>query len=349
MSIEHRLRSTVAAVASLVLAVGLVPRPASAQYKITKLTSNLSGIATATDSNLVNAWGLTFAPGGPFWISANGTGVSTIYNSQGATQFGPIAVPPAAGNSTGSPTGIVYNASSEFVVSQNGLSGSAIFLFDTLDGTISGWSPSVNSASAVIAVDNSSTGAVYTGLAIATTSSGSFLYAADNKNDWVAMYDGSFNLVQLITDSTIPSTFTPFGVQNINNQIYVTYANVTGGGGGYVDIFDTSGTFVSRFTSGTPLNQPWGVALAPSNFGQASNEILIGNNIPTGTINAFNATSGKVTGALRGSNGQPLEINQLWAIAFGGGSSSDGATNQLFFTAGPKNFSDGLFGVINSK
>lgn len=345
MNLQQRISRSAAAVASLALVMGFIEKPAAAQYKLAALTSNQAGRAAWTDPNLVNAWGIALSPTGPFWISDNGTGLSTVYDSTGDPQSLVVTIPPASGNSVGSPTGVVYNSTSDFVVSENGLSGAAVFIFDTLDGTVSGWSPSVNFSDAIVAVDNSASGAVYTGLAIVTNTMGCFIYAADTKNDRVDMYDGNFHLVKHIIDPSIGPDFTPFGIQAIGDQIYVTYANSGGGPGGYIDIFDTDGAFVKRFTSGPPLNQPWGVALAPSNFGIASNDILISNNVPEGTINAFNAT-GVFHATLGGAPGKPFLINQLWGLVFGAGNSANGQTNQLFVTAGPDNFADGLFEVI---
>jgi uncharacterized protein (TIGR03118 family) len=341
----QRFSRAVTAASSLAIVIGLAPRPAAAQYTVKGLVSNLAGQAVWTDPNLVNAWGIAFSPTGPFWISDNGSGLSTFYTGTGTPQ-GMITIPGAPGNSLGSPTGTVYNSTSSFVVTQDGKSGSAIFLFDTLDGTISGWSPGVNATEAVIAVDNSASGAIYTGLAIATTGTGSFIFAADSWNNEVDMYDGNFNLVKHLTDPTIPSGFTPFGIQNIENYIFVTFASPSGATGGYVDVFDGMGKFVKHFASGEPLNQPWGVAAAPSNFGPASGTILIANNTDTGSINAFDVNTGEFKGALKGTNGKVLRIAQLWAIAFGAGNSENGNINQLFFTAGPLNGADGYFGVI---
>jgi uncharacterized protein (TIGR03118 family) len=344
--LHQRWNHSVVTAALLALVAGLASRPAAAQYTMKGLVSNLAGQAAWTDPNLVNAWGIANSPTGPFWISDNGTGLSSFYTGTGSP-VGMITVPGAPGNSLGSPTGIVYNSnSSSFLVTQNGTSGSAIFLFATLDGTISGWSPGVNPTEAVIAVDNSDTDAIYTGLAIATNTTSSFIFAADSWNNEVDMYDGNFNLVKHITDSTIPSGFTPFGIQTIKNYVFVTFASPSGAAGGYVDIFNTSGNFVKRFASGSPLNQPWGVAWAPSNFGPESGTILIGNNTNSGTINAFDVKTGAFKGALTDVKGQTIHIGQLWAIAFGGGSSENGNTNQLFFTAGPNNGADGFFGVI---
>ncbi|HXJ97082.1 MAG TPA: TIGR03118 family protein [Terriglobia bacterium] len=347
---HQRLSHVLMAFALLALMVGLAPRPAAAQDAVTQyamygLVSNIAGKAIWTDPNLQNPWGIANSSSGPFWISDQLSGLSSFYNGSGSP-FGTITVPGAAGNPLGSPTGIVYNSnSSSFLVTQNGISGSAVFIFDTLDGTISGWSPGVNPSEAVVAVDNSATDAIYTGLAIATNSTGTFIFAADSWNNEVDMYDGNFNLVKHITDPTIPAGFTPFNAQTIKNYVFVTYAAVSGGPGGYVDIFDFSGNFVKRFASGDPLNQPWGVAWAPKNFGPQSGTILIGNNVDSGTINAFDINTGAFKSPLMDLNGKPLIINGLWAIEFGAGGTNNGPTNQLFFTAGP-NDAEGFFGVI---
>jgi uncharacterized protein (TIGR03118 family) len=334
--------------ASLAVVLGLLPGTAKAQFKVTHLVSNQSGKAITQDPNLVNAWGIAFAPTGTFWISDNGTGLSTLYTGKGVTQSLVVTIPPASGTGLGSPTGMIYNPSTGFKVTKGTKSGDAVFIFDTLDGTISGWSPSVTTTSAVIAVNNISTGAIYTGLAFGTNSSGaSFIYAADSSsNNKVDIYDSNFNLVTSFTDSTIPPGFTPYGIQNLGGQIYVTYASPTGGGGGYVDIFDLAGNFVKRFISNGTLNQPFGLALAPSNWGKFSNAVLVANNLPHGTITGYNATTGASLGVLEGTNHMPIVIDQIWAIAFGAGNSMNGATNQLFFTAGPSNYANGLFGVI---
>ena len=190
-------------------------------------------------------------------------------------------------------------------------------------------------------------GAVYTGLAITSHPSGNFLYAADAANNRVDVYDGTFNLVKSFTDSTIPAGFAPFGIQDIGGKLFVTFASQSGGPGGYIDIFSEDGTFVKRFAQGKPLNQPWGVALAPSNFGTLSGTVLISNNTSAGTINGFNKSTGKLVGTIKNSAGKAIAINGLWGIEFGGGSALNGKKNQLFYTAGP-NDTDGFFGVINA-
>jgi uncharacterized protein (TIGR03118 family) len=294
---------------------------------------------------MVNAWGLAYGPGGPIWISDAGSGWSTLYNGQGLAKSLRVLVPSATGAGPGSPTGIVFNGSSDFQVQ----GWTAFFLFATLDGTISGWAPQSNPNDAIIAVNNSAAGAIYTGLAVTNKPSGNFLYAADLANNKVEKYDGNFNLVTSFTDSSLPPGFAPFGIQDIGDLLYVSFASVTGGPGGYIDIFQEDGTFLRHLAQGKPLNQPWGFAVAPSNFGKLSNTLLVSNNTNNGTINAFNLVTGQFVGTVRDTNGLNIVIDQLWGIEFGGGTTNNGRTNQLFFTAGPHNNLTGTFGVIGLK
>ena len=328
----------------LALALGLASSSALAQYAVTNLTSNQSGKAKHMDGLLQNAWGLAYAPSNPFWVSDENDGWSTLYNAAGVPQSLQVIVPSASGSGPGMPTGLVYNGSTEFKID----TWTSLFLFATLDGTIQGWS-NFNRSSTLIAVNNSANKASYTGLAITSKTSGNFIYAADTVRNLVDMYDGNFNFVKEITDPKIPKGFTVLGVQDIKGKVYVSYANAAGGPGGYIDIFTESGTFVKTLIHGKPLNQPWGFAVAPANFGPLSNTLLISNNTNTGTINGFNLTSGAFVGTLKNSKGKPITINQLWAIEFGGGSANNGKKNQLYFTAGPNNGLDGLFGVIAFK
>ncbi len=311
---------------------------ALAQYQLTNLDSDLAGKAKHQDTLLKNGWGIAYAPGGAFWVSDEASGWTTLYDGQGNIQSLKAVIPPASGTGTGSPTGMVYNGSQEFKIS-NWVSE---FLFATLDGTIQGWS-GFNPSSTLIGV--TSKGAVYTGLAITSKTTGNSLFAADNANNKIDIYNGTFSLVGSFTDSTIPPGFAPFGIQDIGGQLYVTYASTTGSSGGFIDIFTESGSFVKRFAHGAPLNQPWGFAVAPANFGTLSNALLISNNSPTGTINAYNLTTGKFLGTMKNTLGKNLIINGLWGLKFGGGSTLNGQKNQLFFTSGPSD-TDGYFGVI---
>lgn len=331
----------------LAMTLVFVSTTALAQYKYygaTPLVSNQSGKAKHTDPLLVNAWGLAYTPGNPIWVSDEGTGWSTLYDGMGNPQSLQVVVPSANGTSTGSPTGIVANPSgTDFPVQ----GWASVFLFATLDGTISGWSPISNPSQAIIAVNNSSSNASYTGLAITNKTSGNYLFAADINNNKVDIYDANFNFVSSFTDTKVPAGFAPFGIQDINGQLYVTFAPVSGAAGGVVDIFTESGTFVKHLIHGSPLNQPWGLALAPANFGPLSNTLLVSNNINNnGTINGFNPSTGKFVGTIKNSAGKPIYIDQLWGILFGGGTTANGMKNWLYFTAGPNNNTNGLFGVI---
>ena len=327
------------------LAVMLFSNVALAQYQLTNLTSNQVGKAAHVDPLLVNAWGLAYGPGGPFWISDQGSGWSTLYDGHGVAKSLQVVVPSASGSGPGSPTGIVFNGSSDFLIQGWG----TFFIFATLDGTISGWSPQTNPNTSIIMVNNSATGAVYTGLAVTSKASGNMLYAADVANNKVDVYDGTFTWVTSFTDPTLPTGFAPFGIQDINGLVYVSFAPSDGSAGGAIDIFEEDGTFVRTLASGKPLNQPWGFAVAPKNFGKLSNTLLVSNNTNSGTINAFNLVSGQFVGTVRDSNGKNIIIDQLWGIEFGGGTSNNGRTNQLFLTAGPHHNLAGTFGVIAVK
>jgi uncharacterized protein (TIGR03118 family) len=335
-----RLR-TVVFTSSLALALLFTSGVARAQYQVTNLVSNQEKAAKFVDPLMVNAWGLAAAPTGPSWISDNGSGWSTLYDSTGAKVPLDVAIPTAGGDGPGTPTGIVFNGSQDFKVK-----GSAsIFIFATLDGTISGWAPSVNPDSAIIAV--TTPGAVYTGLTSSTKASGNFLYAADTVNNKVDIYDGNFKFVRSFTDAKIPAGFTVYGIQDFNGLIYVSFASASNAPGGYIDIFGEDGTLLKQLANGKPLNQPWGFAIAPKDFGPLSNTLLVSNNTPTGTINAFNAVTGEFVGTVKDVAGEPIHINQLWGISFGGGALGvNGATNHLFFTAGPDNYATGSFGRI---
>jgi uncharacterized protein (TIGR03118 family) len=308
-------------------------------YHVVNLASNLNNRSKHLDPLLANPWGLAYGPGAPFWISDEASGWSTLYDGSGNPESLQVVIPPASGTGPGTPTGIVFNGSSEFQID----SWTSVFLFDTLDGTISGWSSS-NPSAALIGATNP--GAVYTGLAITSKASGNFLFAADAANNKVDIYDGTFALVGSFTDSTIPAGFSPFGIQDIDGQVYVAYAATNGGPGGYIDIFGEDGTFVKRFAQGQRLNQAWGLAVAPSDFGPLSRTLLVTNNTSGGVINGFNLTTGRFVDAIKNSSGDAIHLNGIWGIEFGGGSANNGKTNQLFFTAGP-NDANGFFGFID--
>jgi uncharacterized protein (TIGR03118 family) len=320
----------------------MVPALAQAQYQLTNLVSNqFDEHAATTDPLLVNAWGLTRSATSPWWISDNISGWSTLYNGAGTPVALRVLIPTAGNgpaeatgtNGPGTPTGIVANASkTDFLVS----GASSSFIFATLDGTISAF-PGLNKNLATLVVDNSASKASYTGLAITNNTSGNFLYAADNANNKIDMFDGSFNPMGSFGDPAVPSTFSVFGVQDINGKVYVTYAMTNGDAGGFVDVFKEDGTFVKTLIQGNQLNQPWGIVLAPSNFGPLSNTLLVSNNSNNGTINGFDPMNGKFVGTIRDDFGRKITLTNLWGIAFGGGTTNNGAANQLFVTAGPGN------------
>ncbi|MGA2048238.1 MAG: TIGR03118 family protein [Terracidiphilus sp.] len=313
--------------------------PAEAQYHLTNLVSNqLDSHAPTIDPLLANPWGLARSSGSPWWISDNDTGWSTLYTAAGTQESLKVVIPtagngpvePTGTNGPGTPTGIVFNGSkTDFLVS--GVASS--FIFATLDGTISAW-PGTNKNLSTLVVDNSASKASYTGLAITSNASGNFLYAADNANNKIDIFNGAFTLVKSFGDPAIPSTFSVFGVQDIDGLVYVTYAVPNVGAGGYVDLFKEDGTFVKTLIQGQILNQAWGVAAAPPNFGPLSNTLLISNNSVEGTINAFDPITGQFVGTIRDEHGKKIVLNNLWGIAFGGGNSTNGASNELFVTVG---------------
>ena len=333
-------RRTIALTFSLGLVLMFVSSTALAQYQLANLVSNQAGVAPHTDPLIVNAWGMVHAPGSPWWISDNNSGWSTLYNAAGIKQGLVVEIPTASGGGVGSPTGDVFNGSQEFQVK----GWPSIFLFATLDGTISGWAPQVDLNNAMIAL--TAPGAVYTGLAITNKASGNFLFAADNANNKVDMYDGTFKLVKSFTDTTLPAGFAPFGIRDLGGLVYVAFASTSGAAGGFIDIFSEKGTFLKHLAQGPPLNQPWGLAVAPSNFGPLSNTLLVSNNTNSGTINGFNAITGQFVGTIKDTTGEAIRIDQLWGIDFGDGMGKNGAKNKLFFTAGPDNNFAGTFGSI---
>ena len=342
MSLSTRLKMLIAPAFMLFLATSTF-----AQYARTDLVTD------ATDPNLVNGWGLTRSGGSPFWVSDNATGKSTLYNGLGQ-KFPPanplvVTIPPAPnGAAKGTPTGDVFNItianpSPSFSVSNGAASGPAVFIFATLDGTISGWNPGVDPTHAVIAADHSNEGAVYTGLAITSDASGDFLYAADNgPNSRIDVFNKNFTRVNSFTDPEIRGGFAPYGIQNIGGNLWVTFGG-NKSAAGFVVEFNTAGTVLMRITG--PLHSPWGLAMAPGDFGPFSNALLVANNIPDGRINAFDPASGAFLGTLRDAEGQAIVINQVWALQFGN-DGNGGKHNQLFFTAGPNNYANGLFGMI---
>jgi uncharacterized protein (TIGR03118 family) len=329
-------------------------------FLLTNLVSDLPGLALHLDRSLVNPWGISFAPEGPFWLSDAGTGASGVFAGNGAT-LSMVGVPGPQG-SMGSPTGTVFNDTSGFAVTENGRTGSSLFLFAGQDGSISGWSPDVDLLHAVIAIDPSTTWsgggpADFKGLALGQNDQGTFLFATDFHGGQIDVFDSGFRpawLTGSFTDPNMPEGFAPFNIQNIAGNLFVTYAKqgtdgysqATGAGNGFVDEFDTNGNFIRRFASQGVLDTPWGMALAPDDFGRFSNALLIAN-FGDGRINAFDPKSGAFLGALTDHAGQPIQVPGLWALSFGNGHGA-GREDILYFTAGIANQHHGLFGMIQA-
>ena len=315
--------------------------------------------ADQQDGLVVNAWGLASSPTSPWWIANNGSDTSTLFNA--GTNTIPSLVVAIRG---GVPTGLVFNNSGGgFVVSNGSASGSAVFLFSSETGIISGWSPNVPPPppSTQAQVGAMVADAIYKGLAIAGTGANARLYATNFHAGTVDVFDNAFTLLSMpgaFTDPNLPGGFAPFGIQNIGGTIYVTYAlqdadkedEIHGPGLGYVDAYDTDGHLLRRVASAGALNAPWGLAMAPSGFGAFGGALLIGN-FGDGRINAYDLASNTTTGEaafagpLHSASGPPLAIDGLWALQFGNGAGA-GSPNTLFFTSGPLDESHGLFGSI---
>jgi len=298
----------------------------------TNLTSDLPGVAQNTDPNLVNPWGMAFSATSPIWVSDNRTGLATIYNGTGLPLSLVVTIP-GVGDAQGTPTGQVFNGTSAF--------NSDPFVFASEDGLVSGWRGALGTTAEVLA-DNSGAGSVFKGLALATIGSNSYLYAADFHNNQIVVTPsaGAPALTGNFTDPTLPAGYAPFDIKNIGGQLYVTYAlqdaakhdEVPGAGNGFVDVFDTSGTFVKRLISGGALNSPWGMAIAPAGFGPFGGKLLVGN-FGDGKINVYDPTTGTFLDTLDDQNGNPIAILGLWGLEFGNGAQGT-STDALYFTAG---------------
>jgi uncharacterized protein (TIGR03118 family) len=323
-------------------------------FRVTNLVSDGSVPAAHVDANLKNPWGVAFNPRGFVWVADNGSQHATLYDGNGVPQSLVVSIP-AGSSGDANPTGIVFNGTADFVVSQSGKSGPAVFIFAGEGGTLTAWSPTVNATSAITVFDSGGT-AVYKGLAIASSNGANFLYAADFHNNRIDVFDRTFTKIVLpgaFQDPTLPAGFAPFGIQAIDSTIFVSYAmqdaakhdDVPGAGLGVIDMFTTSGQFIRRFITGGPLNAPWGMARAPRDFGPFGDAMLVGN-FGDGTINAFDPNSGAFVGTLRHDDGAAIVEPGLWGIAFGNGL-NDQPTNTLFFAAGPNDEADGVYGRID--
>jgi uncharacterized protein (TIGR03118 family) len=351
-------------------------------YTETKLVSNTSGVAEVTDPQLVNSWGLARASGSAWWASDNKTGFATLYNGPGVKQSLVVTIPPADPTNKqtpiGSPTGVISNGSqTDFLLAPG---KPAAFIFVTADGTIAGWNPNVALAQGAappsthaVTVVKTSDESVYTGLTTGFVEDKQYLYAANFGKGRVDVYDNAFHPIDLdgedepFVDNYLPRNFVPFNVQNIGDNIVVTYAlhqpgdhNETDGPGlGYVDIYSTRGRLLQRLEHGIWLNAPWGVALAPLDFGRFSHHLLVGQFAGGGTtessgfIAAYDLATGKFDGLLQDASGAPLAINGIWAlspanVAPSNADPDEAPAAEVYFTAGPNNRTGGLFGYLNA-
>jgi len=330
------------------------PPPAQGDYQLTDLVADVTDFGAASvDHSLVNAWGIAVNPQGIIWVSANHSGASTVYDSTGKTLLGPVAIPSQGAHFGGSPTGIVFNTTSDFAMPGTGLLSRFIFVNE--DGTVSAWAMG---DSTITVADRSAGDAVYKGLAISGDhGANNFLFAADFKGKKIDVFDKNFTYVGggAFSDPGIPDDFGPFNIRNVGGQIFVTYAKLkapdneddqAGPGNGYIDIFNPDGTLVRRFASQGPLNSPWGIAQAPAGSGFPFHSILVGN-FGDGRINIYDST-GIFLGQVQ-SNGQPVTIEGLWALDFPYNEAPKIDPQKLYFTAGPADENHGLFGFIRMR
>jgi uncharacterized protein (TIGR03118 family) len=333
---------------------------ARAFYAQTNLVSDLPGVAEFQDPNLVNPWGMSSSSSSPIWVSDNGADKATLYNGAGQpVQVGSPPMQLVVSIPSGAPTGQVFNLNNS---GSNADFKGAVFIFASENGGIDSWK-GANGTAAINQIPTTAS-SVYKGLALGTSSQGATLYATNFRSGKIDTFNSTFGQATLagsFTDPNLPSGYAPFGIQNVGGKLYVTYAvqdstkhdDVAGAGNGIVDVFDTNGNFLQRLVpngSSSPLNSPWGLALAPSNFGQFSGDLLIGN-FGDGTIHAFDPTTGAFLGTLDDASGNPIVIQGLWGLLFGNGGNG-GAMNELFFTAGIPTPGDtdieahGLFGAL---
>jgi uncharacterized protein (TIGR03118 family) len=342
------------------IALVSIPSMLQAQhYKQTNLVSNIPGMAATTDPNLVNAWGISRSTTSPWWVSDNGTGLATLYTGTGSIV--PLVVTiPAADSGTGTPTGQIFNGTQDFQLTPG---NPARFLFVTEDGTVSGWNPAVSPTAAVIKV-NTHSASVFKGMAVATVDNShggaaNYLYVADFRKARINVYDTNFHRISMdddhaFRDERVPHGFAPFNIQNIGGNLYVAWAKqdgtkhdeVAGAGLGYVSVFSPTGRLLHRLQWSKWFNAPWGMAQAPSDFGNFSHDILVGQ-FGSGQILVFDPVTGAFKSTLNDANNAPITINGLWGISFGSGGTSGSAT-ALYFAAGLNDEQDGLVGSITA-
>jgi uncharacterized protein (TIGR03118 family) len=358
---SHNVRGRAAkAIASLtfLLWIPLMVHAAPPGYVQTNLVSDIPGLALHTDPTMLNPWGVAFFTGSPFWINENNAGISALFDGTGFSipALPSVAIPAPGNVPGGTPTGIVANTfPSAFNI---GDLGSALFIFDTEDGTIEAWNLELSPiTSAVIVVDNSEggspTGAVYKGLALATVDAQPYLYATNFRSGKIDVFDGNFNQVTLgsFKDPKMEKGYAPFGIQTINGNLWVTYTvqdaakhdPVNRPNHGIVDIFDPSGKFIRRFVGHNRLNSPWAVVITPSSFKPLAGKVLIGN-FGDGRIPAYDLATGNAIGYLRDTNGKMISLPGLWALTFS--DALNATPGALYFTAGLNHEMDGLFGTF---
>ena len=319
-------------------------------YRQINLVSDEPGAALVQDTNLVNAWGVSFSPTSPFWVSDNGTGKATLYSVTNDASGSPqvtkrsleVSIP-----GEGNPTGQVFNNTTNF--------HGDLFIFVSEDGTISGWRGALGTSAEVLATR---TNAIYKGVTLVAATGGPVLLAANFSEGTVDAYDGNLNLIGQLSDSHAPAGYAPFNVQSIEGMIFVTFAkqdadkkdDIHGPGHGLIDVLNLQTQTFHRLVTGSDaggrlraIDSPWGVALAPGTFGEHSDELLVGN-FGSGTIMAF-SEHGRFEGFLENRPGKPVVIEGLWALAFGNGGNG-GVPWTLYFTAGPDDESHGLFGIL---
>ncbi len=316
----------------------------------TDLASDQAGAAHA-DPKLINAWGLAFGPTGTAWVAANGSGVIQLYDSTGtpSATLPSVTIPlPAGATGTATPTGQVFNGNAALFAGDT-------FIVATEDGTIAGWQQQ-DGATAMLRVDNSHASAIYKGITIGTLNGVWRLYAADFHNARVDVFDSNYaplTLTNAFVDPNLPAGFAPFNVYAVGSKIYVSYAkqsgdavdDVKGPGNGFIDVYDFDGAAQARLVSQGALNSPWGMVLAPANFGAASNTLIVGN-FGDGRIHSYTPDGGQLVTTFKNGNGSDVTIDGLWSLVFGGGQSGE-AGNQLFFTAGPADEMHGVFGRMD--
>jgi uncharacterized protein (TIGR03118 family) len=317
------------------LSLGPLGHCVTYDFQQTNLVSDLPTIANFQDPLLVNPWGLVHSPTSPFWIADNGSGFSTVYTGTGNKIALNVVVPPPGTmlSAVSAPTGIAFNGGTGFQVSPG---NAAHFIFDTEDGTISGWN---SGTAANLEVDQSAMNSVFKGLALTND----MLFATDFHNNAIDVYNSSWAPITLagsFSDPSLPAGYAPFNIQELNGDLYVSYAlqdaakhdDVAGLGNGYIDVYDNSGNLLNRLVSNGQLDSPWAMAIAPSGFGNYGGDLVVGN-FGAGTIDVYNPTSGAFINTLNGAGNKPIVIQGLWGLEFGNGAAA-GDPNTLYFTAG---------------